>query len=277
MSDVLSTTVVPAHVAWLVDTSERFETADGHVVEVWELRYGDDSAVLKSWASHFRNQYCDDGLIDVLRAGTGKSRADFLIQDRFPDAKESTGPITRSGDFAEILLTDYVEFLLGYWCPRMRNSLRWNIDASTQGSDIVGFKIIEDGKHSPSDELIVMEVKAALTGKPVNKLEEAVKDSCKDDLRYSTNISAMKQRFIERGDFGPALKLQRYQDYADRPYKMIHGAAAVLSNSAYDVNTLAKTKTSMHKNQDNLKLIVVKGETLMTLVHALYERAANEA
>jgi hypothetical protein len=46
---------------------------------------------------------------------------------------------------------------------------------------------------------------------------------------------------------------------------------------AYDPNLLAKTTTAHHPNSSALKLIVVKGDALMPLVHTLYERAKNEA
>jgi hypothetical protein len=37
------------------------------------------------------------------------------------------------------------------------------------------------------------------------------------------------------------------------------------------------TDAAAHPNIANLKLIVIRGSALMDLVHALYERAANEA
>ena len=63
----------------------------------------------------------------------------------------------------------------------------------------------------------------------------------------------------------------------DSPFKRISGAAAVLNTPLYDAALIAQTTTAGHYNAGNLKLIVIRGETLMTLVHALYERAANEA
>lgn len=40
---------------------------------------------------------------------------------------------------------------------------------------------------------------------------------------------------------------------------------------------LEATDTTGHPNADNLRLLVIRGPSLMTLVHALYERAASEA
>ena len=103
----------PPHLAWLVNSHETIPTADGLVAEVWKLEPENDQAVLSAWAKHFRQHYCEDALLDKLRQGTGLSRAEFLEQVKFPRASEAPGPSVRSGDFAEILIADYVEFKLG--------------------------------------------------------------------------------------------------------------------------------------------------------------------
>ena len=56
------------------------------------------------------------------------------------------------------------------------------------------------------------------------------------------------------------------------------GAAAVLSDAAYD-EALLQNETAVvnHQNAGNIELIVIRGKELMKLVHALYERASNEA
>lgn len=55
-------------------------------------------------------------------------------------------------------------------------------------------------------------------------------------------------------------------------------AAAIFCSSVYDAAHICKTTDcSDHENVSNLTLIVVHSEALMKFVHALYERAANEA
>ena len=73
------------------------------------------------------------------------------------------------------------------------------------------------------------------------------------------------------------LVVQRFQNPSDHPYSYRSGAAAVLSDSAFNESLLQKTTVSGHCNADNLELIVIRGKEMMALVHALYERAANEA
>jgi hypothetical protein len=269
----------PAYLDWLVDTGDRLTSADGIEIEVWELKYGDDPTVLSAWARHFREHYCDDDMLKKLVAGTGKTHGEFLLEIKFPDETAPPGPSIRSGDFAEILVADYIEYKLGYWCPRqLRYDHKLNRNESTKGCDVVGFHFVKDDRIDPNDELFVFESKATMSGnKPVNRLQDAVTDSGKDALREAMTLSAIKQRFFDRGESGPALKVQRFQDIVDRPFKRISGAAAVLNSPLYDGTLLSQTTTGGHFNGANLKLIVIRGATLMTLVNALYTRAANEA
>lgn len=75
----------PSHLDWLVDTGTTLKTTCGTEVAVLELKHKVDAAVLSAWAKHFRNQYCDDATIDVLRGST--SRKDYLEQIKFPSKK----------------------------------------------------------------------------------------------------------------------------------------------------------------------------------------------
>src|SRR3569623_1926841 len=105
----------PAHVKWLKDTGQMMTTADGSVVNVWEFDYQQDDAVMSAWAKHFREHYCLDAELPDFVSGTGKTNAEFLLERKFPGAKGGVGPGTRSGDFGEILVADYLQYVLGYW------------------------------------------------------------------------------------------------------------------------------------------------------------------
>jgi hypothetical protein len=206
------------------------------------------------------------------------SPAEYLISIKFPDAKDPPGPSVRAGDFAEILVADFIEFMLGYWCPReLRYQDRWNRNDSTKGCDVVGFKFASKEKYSLKDELFTFEAKAGMTSTNKNRLQDAIEDSAKDALREAMTLNAIKQRFLERGDQGSALRVQRFQDMADRPFRRMSGASAVLDDSVFDAGLITATDASAHPNAANLKLVVIRGPDLMKLVHALYKRAANEA
>jgi hypothetical protein len=234
---------------------------------------------LSEWASAFRQHYCSDAEIDALRAGTGLTRSEYLTQLVFPDKSAAPGPGIRAGDFAELLLSDYVEHLLGYWVPRGKYADKASRDESAKGVDIVGFRVMDPSASTPADTLLAFEVKAQLSGtKYKGRLQVAIEDSSKDYLRRALTLNATKRRLRQAGEDSKALLVQRFQNPSDHPYVFRSGAAAVLSDGAYDESLLqSATKIADHQNAANLELIVVRGKELMKLVHAIYERAAHEA
>lgn len=252
--------------------------ATGRNCEVWELDVPGDAACLSEWATRFRQTYCPDGDLDILRDGTSKSRAEYLLELVFPDKSVAPGPAIRAGDFAELLVSDFVEFLLGYWVPRGKYADKGSRDESVKGVDIVGFKCPNAAQPSPTDEMLAFEVKAQLSGgKYSGRLQVAVDDSGKDYLRAGETLAAMKRRMHLAGQQEPMLVVQRFQNAVDRPYRLLSGAAAILSDGAFDADGIKATITAKHNNAGNLRLIAVKGKDLMTLAHALYQRAADEA
>jgi uncharacterized protein DUF1837 len=269
---------VPLHLNWLVKDSKKILSADGVSIELWELRYQPHPQVLSAWAKHFRNHYCVDHEIDVLRAGTSLSRADYLTRLKFPDAKTAPGPSIRSGDFAEILVADYVEYVLKFWVPRCRYDRKTIRNESGKGSDILGFKFVYSDKTSPRDILLIFESKAQLAGKKAKAiLQEAIEHSAKDELRKAESLNAAKQRLLDRNATGDAEKISRFQSPEDSPYKTLFGAAAMFSSDLLDLKILQKSDATSHPHKKNLSLVVISRTKLMELTHNLYEVAANEA
>jgi len=268
----------PAHLDWLVDTGDRLATACGREIEIWSLDPKDDGAILSAWARYFRQHYIGDAELPAMIDGTGLSKAEYLRRILLPDATKAPGPSLRAGDFGEILIADYIEFVLGYWCPReLRYQDRWNRNDSTKGCDVIGFKFAVDGAASPNDELFVFESKSGMTKTDANRLQDAIDDSIKDKLREAMSLNAIKRRFLDRGAIADANRVQRFQDQADRPFRRISGAAAILDDDVFAETELTAADASAHPNAGNLRLIVIRGPSLMKLVHALYERAADEA
>ena len=116
-----------------------------------------------------------------------------------------------------------------------------------------------------------------MTKTVANRLQDAITDSIKDNVREAMTLNAMKQRMLMRGQQDHAEKVQRFQNEAARPFRRINGAAAILDDEVFGVTDLATADASTHPNGENLRLIVIRGPSLMKLVHALYERAADEA
>jgi hypothetical protein len=262
------------HLNWLVDTGHVINTLCGKQAKVYRFDYDlNNQEVMGKWAKHFRNHYCCDGHIDLLKA-PGQSRSDYLLTMKFPNQTKAPGPSIRAGDFAEILVADYLTYLQGYTVPRTRYDRKGVPNESTKGSDVLAFK--SDADNPANDELLVYEVKAKLSAKPEPKLQEAIDHSAKDYLRLGESLYGIKQRMLDRNEFGSIALINRFQNSVNQPYKTKFGAAAVCSNSAFDIKTLAEADSAQHPYSADLELIAFHGEELMSLAHSLYERAAYE-
>jgi hypothetical protein len=270
--------VPPPHLGWLAKSGKTLLTQDGVVIELWTLRHKPDPKILSAWAKHFRNHYCDDGQIDLLRQGTPHNRADYLTKLKFPDGSVAPGPSLRSGDFAEVLVADYVEYLLGYWVPRTRYDDKTIRNESKKGSDIIGFRFQRAGKPSPGDTLMIFETKAQLSGAKAKAiLQQAINDSAKDEIRKAESLNAIKQRLIDRQELDQAAQVARFQSPEDNPYQSLYGAAALFSSEVFDKNVLAASDATGHPHKPRLTVVVIKGPKLMALVDQLYAIAAREA
>lgn len=269
---------IPGHLAWLVDRGELLRTTDGKPVKVMELKHTNDDAVLSAWAKYFRNHYCRDDQIDDLCKGTRLTRAEYLQTIKFPDESAAPGPSIRAGDFGEVLVADFLEFVLQYWVPRTRYDNKVVRNESTKGTDIIGFKVVAPGRDDPKDTLALFEAKAQFTGaRPNGRLQAAVDGSAKDEIRRAESLNAIKQRFLDRGRGAEVQTVERFQNPEDRPYSEKYGAVALLSSTLFCNVDIGATTSAAHPYAGNLTMIVIHGPELMSLVHELYRRAADEA
>jgi hypothetical protein len=271
-----------AHIRnWLKQSAVTLTSADGLPIEVWTYSHQNDDEILSEWARHIRNHYCYDTEIDRDRKGTGLSRQQFLEQLKFPDKALAPGPSVRAGDIGEMLVCDYLEYILNFWVPRTRFRDRPVRNQSTQGSDVLGFKVFSATPNDPRDTLAIYEAKASLS-EPGNKtiLQDAIDHSQKDIIRKSEALAAIKTKLFRDGaavDGPDILRVERFQSPADRPYKEIFGAAAIFHAKVYCPTTVASASAAAHPRRNDLKLIVINGDEMMALVHSLYRRAADEA
>jgi len=270
------------HLEWLSETKQALKTEDGINIKVFELNHKADATILSAWARHFRNHYCFDKEIDTLRSGTGLSREEYLNRIKFPDVTPGLGPPVRAGDFAEILVGDYLEFLLNFWVPRLHYRDKNVRNESHMGIDMMGFKIHDPNKESINDSLAMFAVKARLTGqlsktKPENRLQNAIDDSVRDEVKKAESLNAIKQKLIYQGQGEDSKKVIRFQNITDKPFQEVYGAAVVVSHENFDVNLFSTCSAKGHPHSDQLMLIIIRGDKLMDLVHELYRRAACEA
>ena len=215
--------------------------------------------------------------MDLLIEDTGLSRKDFLLNHILPGSSKP-GPSIRSGDFSEILLSDYLEYILGYWVPRTRFDSKTVKNESTKGSDVIGYHLVDPASASLDDTLIIIESKSQFSGtKPTTRLQDAVDDSIKDSSRIGESLNATKRRLIQKQRFDDAKRVGRFQNITDNPYNQIFGAAALFTSATFGDTVVAATNISTHPSKDSLHLIVIHGSEMMNLVHKLYQLAADEA
>lgn len=224
-----------AHTEWLVDTSKRLKTADGMDVEVWEFRHEKDEAVLSAWAKYFRNHYCLDSDIDSLRGN--RTRQDYLTNIKFPCKTSKLGPGVRAGDFGEILVSDYLQWRLDYWVPRVRWSSKVVRDESPKGSDVIGFRFHnKDGITSTKDVLFVFESKTKFSASKINRKHPAdmkkARGPSKNGVTYSLeDILRPSSRSIASGASVQMIALKTAHSAA-RWDSMVSSAALSLLSSA---------------------------------------------
>ncbi len=278
----------PPWVEWLVDTGERLQTTDGKSVEVWEFRHVVDLEILSAWATHFRNHYCRDRDIDGMRAH--RSRSDYLNDIKLPGT-DGLGPSVRAGDFGEILVADYLQYVLNHWVPRIRWLFKPTKDESTKGCDLIGFQFQRTDEISPQDLMTIFEVKTCFSkDRNGQRLQDAVNGSAKDPTRIGESLNYLRQLAPVVGDQRDVERIDRFQNPSDVPFRESYGAVVLFTRESYDETAICQTDTTRilsskkkgatsypHPNRDALLLLVIRGEDMMKLVHDLYRRCADEA
>lgn len=264
---------IPDHIYWFKNIELFLKTIDEKTVDIIDFQYPSNPKKISNLISHIRNHYCKDEELDEMRESTGLSKKEYLKQVKIPDI----GTV-RSSDFSEILIADYIEFILEYFIPRTRYDNKINKNISPTGIDIIGFKVLDSNQINKNDKLITCEVKAALRVKNLDTLQNGIKDSIKDiHIRKAQSLNAIKQRCKDRRESGTVKIVERFQDITDRPYLEITGAAAVNSTEIWDDKIITEVSCEDHTNKNNLLLLVIRGKELMDFVNCLYERICDEA
>lgn len=246
-------------------------TNEGKNIDIYRLDINLEETILNEWASHFRRQYCDDKNLSKCCSGTGIDKQEWLLKYKFPSDKIPPGPSTRAGDFGELLIADYIEYICSYYVPRIKYSTKINPNTSAQGSDVIGLKMGEYADKN--DELYVVEVKtrASMRSETENRLQEAINDSSKDIERLGFSLSAIKQRLIEL-DKEEYKIIERFQNIADRPYKLKYGASAIYTTEMLDEEKIKEIKIPDGKN--SMSLFIIHIDNLMNFINELYRRAS---
>jgi len=188
---------------------------------------------------------------------------------KLPD-RNGLGPGTRAGDFCEILVADYLEYIMKCIVPRTRYDTKPTPNESTRGTDVIAFKLNSNG-ISIEDQLISCEVKGALT-RSRNGFQEATNDSKKDfETRVPLAVNAIRQKLLQRGMADMYDVAVRFTNKVLRPYTEVTGAAFVCSRALWKDEFI----TGSDSKQENINTIYLafRGVDMMDLVHQLYEIA----
>ena len=89
-------------------------------------------------------------------------------------------------------------------------------------------------------------------------------------------LTPSRSGFARRDETGQKI-VKCFQDETARPFARRYGAAAIMDDDVFAATDLSTVYASQHPNAPNLSLMVIKGPPLIALVHALSERAADEA
>ena len=260
----------PSHCSWFQDTGTTLSTVDGKEVRIIDFNHQQNDEILREWATHLRRHYSSDEDLERFSTSMGMSRSDYLRDIKLPN-NTNLGPSIRSGDFSEILVADYIQFLMNYDVPRTRYDRKAIPNSSTQGTDILGFKFSENGTSS-NDELITCEVKGSLRTAS-NTLQKAIEDSKKDfETRLPIALNATLQRLKDRGETESIRTVERFMNKTSIPYKQITGAFLVCSNSCWADDMVTQSDSSDHPNPHTI-FLAFRGVDLMDLTNRLYETA----
>lgn len=229
--------------------------SSGDEIQVYRLNNEllDDSS-LNNWASGLRDNYVEEILLESLVKGTGLTQKEFLEKNIFPNYQNKLGASTLSGEFGEILVYDYINFVLEHYITRTRYLEKVNPDMQLPGSDVIGYQVKNINRPSKSDHLIVAEVKTR-SNKTGNKkrlceqtVKAAIEHSVKDRVRIGESLNAEKRRLLNRSRIEEAKIVERFQNKTDNPFTLDFFAVAVLDNELYSDQVVLDVVNSQHEN-----------------------------
>lgn len=255
-------------------------TSSGEEIQVYKLnRELLDNNSLNNWALGLRDNYVEEILLESLVQGTGLTQKEFLEKNIFPNHQNKLGASTMSGEFGEILVYDYINFVLKHYITRTRYLEKVNPDMPVSGSDVIGYKVKNINKPSKSDHLIVAEVKtrSSKVGNKNRSCEKTVKDaiehSIKDRVRIGESLNAEKRRLLNRSRNDEAKIVERFQNKTDNPFTLDFFAVAVLDSELYSDQVVLDVVNSQHENIKSTNILIIHSKELKLFLRDLYRRA----
>ena len=238
-------------------------------------------SILNSWASGLRNNYIEEHLLKQAISGTGLTKKEYLEKMIFPNPIVPQGAATMSGEFDELLVYDYINYVLEYYVPRIRYFNKVNPNAPIHGSDVIGYKMESYNKRSKNDKLLVAEVKtrSSISGNKtkacIKIVTDAITDSNKDRVRVGESLNAEKLKLLNRGRIKEANIVERFQNKTDNPYILDFFAVAVMDSDLYSDQVVLDVVNSQHENVKSTSILIIHSKELLSFLKNLYSRACS--
>lgn len=228
--------------------------------------------MMNEWARGFKRNYITEENEEELYKGTGLTKQQYLEQMVFPNE----GSPVMAGDFGELLVYDYFNFVLKYYTSRTRYLDRTGPNKPIFGTDVICYNIKNIQKPSRDDKLAAAEVKthSRTKGKCEDTVKSAIKDSNKDNERLAESLNAEKRRLIDRKRLAEAKIVERFQNKTDNPYILDFFAVAVLESQVYSEDIVIDLINNyIPENNIPINMLVIHSEELSLLIKELYRRA----
>lgn len=270
----------PAAIGWIVE-EKGIVFEDNIPLTVYRINYDmTDDLKLNEWATHIRKHYiCDSDLTELSNERNmlpSKYLQDLVVPriDRIPDYR-NTNKLGRSvitGEFAEIVLYDLFEYVLGYKALRGRHWDKPTPEAGITGSDVIVAKIHDGYPNNPEDQLLIIESKANHSKNAFHVLKSAKKDSDKDSLRTAFSIDYLRKKYNDKGQIDLKKVIDRFMDKANKPYKDLYIAAGMMSHGDISDNKIPGIRGEDIQIKTADEIFLLHGDDLKSLAYELYKR-----
>lgn len=255
----------PAFISQLV--KEEDVLIEGAEVRCFRIEQNVDDDTINEWARHIRRHYLRDDEVKSIITTYKADKARRLLVSRIPDRPE-----IRGGDFAEITISDLVQYIEGYEVPRYKQHGRKDKNSSEHGTDVLAYKIIDPTKPSEDDELLGVEVKSQSASTRLRKaITEAAKDSLKDRSRIAMTIDYYVLMSTAAKDTRTSSELERFLNASEHPYKETFAIGALAGIVDAKQNLEGKSASDLMTNGERRVFIIHRAD-LMNLIRSVYNR-----
>ena len=255
----------PDFIEWLV---EEDDIQIGEVAtRCFRLEGVLDEAALQAWALHVRRHYIRDDELDEYVEINKINKKDYLYESCIPDT-----PQIMSGDFAEIMISDLLQFIEGYEVPRYKQHARKDKNSSEHGTDVIAYKVANLKIPSMNDELLAVEVKSRSASSALSTaISEAAKDSPKDRSRVAMTLAYYSRCSLQSGDERTAAEIRRFLVASEHPFHESFGIGVVVGIADARRYLRGRSASDLFiKHCD--KVFIVHRANLMNLIYAVYDR-----